>query len=112
MTTSKALPPLHWVRSSAAVGITGRALRDQQLVFLGAGSAAVGVADYLRAALVQDGLSESEARSRFWLVDKDGLLHSGRTDLTPEQRVYAQPAERVAELASDDAGSHWLGRCD
>ena len=80
-----------------AVGVTGKRLRDQQIVFLGAGSAAVGVADYLRAALVQDGLSEAEARGRFWLVDKDGLLHAGRTDLTPEQRVYAQPAERVAD---------------
>jgi malate dehydrogenase (oxaloacetate-decarboxylating) len=45
---------------------------------------------------VQDGLSEAEARGRFWLVDRNGLLHTGRTDLTPEQRVYAQPAERVA----------------
>src|SRR5712671_1193731 len=80
-----------------AVGVIGKRLRDQQIVFLGAGSAAVGVADYLRAALVQDGLSESEARGRFWLVDKDGLLHTGRTDLTPEQRVYAHPAERVAD---------------
>ena len=39
-------------------------------------------------ALVGDGLSEAEARGRFWFVDKDGLLHDGRTDLTPEQRVY------------------------
>jgi malate dehydrogenase (oxaloacetate-decarboxylating) len=79
-----------------AVAVTGKRLRDQQLVFLGAGSAAVGVADYLRAALVQDGLSEAEARGRFWLVDKDGLIHAGRTDLTPDQRVYAQQPERVA----------------
>jgi malate dehydrogenase (oxaloacetate-decarboxylating) len=79
-----------------AVSVTGNRLRDQRIVFLGAGSAAVGVADYLRAALVQDGLSEAEARSRFWLVDKDGLLHEGRTDLTPSQRIYAQPDEQVA----------------
>jgi malate dehydrogenase (oxaloacetate-decarboxylating) len=79
-----------------AVGVTGQRLRDQRIVFLGAGSAAIGVADYLRAALVQDGLSEVEARGRFWMVDKDGLLHAGRTDLTPEQRVYAQPDDGVA----------------
>ena len=79
-----------------AIGVTGKRLREQQIVFLGAGSAAVGVADYLRAAVVQDGLSEVEARSRFWMVDKDGLIRSGRTDLTPAQRVYAQPDERVA----------------
>src|SRR6516164_1986539 len=59
-----------------AVDVTGKPLRDQQIVFLGAGSAAVGVADYLRAALVQDGLSGIDARSRFWMVDKDGLLHT------------------------------------
>ena len=80
-----------------AVDVTGKRLRHQQIVFLGAGSAAVGVADYLRAALVQDGLSEAEARGRFWLMNREGLLHTGRTDLTPEQRVYAQPAERVAD---------------
>ena len=87
-----------------AVGVTGKRLRDQRIVFLGAGSAAVGVADYLRAALVQDGLSEVEARGRFWMVDKDGLLHAGRTDLAPAQRVYAQPDERVANwpCASDE----------
>jgi malate dehydrogenase (oxaloacetate-decarboxylating) len=79
-----------------AVGVTGKRLREQQIVFLGAGSAAVGVADYLRAALVQDGLSEVDARGRFWMVDKDGLIRAGRTDLTPAQRVYAQPDEPVA----------------
>ena len=79
-----------------AVSVTGKRLPDQRVVFLGAGSAAIGVADYLRAAMVQEGLSEAEARSRFWLVDKDGLLHSGRGDLTAEQRVYAQPIDRVA----------------
>src|SRR5438552_8862205 len=80
-----------------AVAVTGKRLKDQEIVFLGAGSAAVGVADYLRQALVQDGLSQAEARARFWLVDKNGLLHAGRTDLTPEQRVYAQLANRVAD---------------
>ena len=88
-----------------AVGVTGKRLRDQQIVFLGAGSAAVGVADFLRMALVQDGLSEAEARGRFWLVDRDGLMHTGRTDLTPEQRVYAQPAERVADWPRTSHGA-------
>jgi malate dehydrogenase (oxaloacetate-decarboxylating) len=79
-----------------AVKVAGKPLKDQHIVMVGAGSAGIGVSDFLRAAMREDGLSEQEARSRFWLLDKDGLLHSGRTDLTPEQRVYAQPSDRVA----------------
>jgi malate dehydrogenase (oxaloacetate-decarboxylating) len=91
-----------------AVSVSGRRLRDQPIVFLGAGSAAIGVADYLRAAMVEEGLSEAEARSRFWMVDKDGLLHTRRTDLTPEQRVYAQPAERAAAFPRTQHGATGL----
>src|SRR6476620_5965198 len=78
------------------VKVAGKSLKDQQIVMLGAGSASIGVADYLRAEMREEGLSEKEARSRFFVVDLNGLLHSGRTDLTPEQQVYA-PAERVVE---------------
>ena len=79
-----------------AVKVTGKGLKDQQIVMLGAGSAGIGVADGLRAAMVGAGLSEQEARNRFWIVDVNGLLHSGRGDLSPEQRVYAQPEERIS----------------
>ena len=82
----------------SAVRVSGRRLRDQQIVMLGAGSAGIGVADFLREAMVADGLSDQEARSRFWLVNRDGVLHSQRTDLSEEQRVYAQPADRLANF--------------
>src|SRR6476661_8253201 len=79
-----------------AVKVTGRTLKEQQIVMLGAGSAGIGVADGLRAAMKGEGLSEEEARSRFWVIDIDGLLHSGRKNLSPEQAVYAQPENRVS----------------
>ena len=79
-----------------AVKVTGKSLKDQQIVMLGAGSAGIGVADGLREAIKGEGLSELEARTHFWVIDKDGLLHSGRKDLTPEQKVYAQPESRVS----------------
>ncbi len=80
-----------------AVLVAHSSLKDQTVAILGAGSAGVGVADYLRSAMVEEGLSDAEARGRFWLVNSHGLLHSGRTDLNDEQRVYAQPAEHVAD---------------
>jgi len=79
-----------------AVKVTGKSLRDQQIVMLGAGSAGIGVADGLREAMKGEGLSEQQARSQFWVVDQNGLLDSGRKDLSPEQSVYAQPANRVS----------------
>jgi malate dehydrogenase (oxaloacetate-decarboxylating) len=79
-------------------------LKEQQIVMLGAGSAGIGVVDGLREAMKGEGLSEQEARNHFWVVDKDGLLHSGRKDLTPEQSVYAQPESRLAGWTSPSNG--------
>ena len=79
-----------------AVHASGSRMRDQTVVMLGAGSAGIGVADMVRAQLVADGLSEIDARRRFFVVDVVGLLTEDRTDLSPEQRVYAQPSAVVA----------------
>ncbi len=94
----------------SAVKVTGRPLKEQRVVFLGAGSAAIGVADFLLSAMVEAGLSEQEARSRFWIVDIHGVLHSGRIDLTPEQRPYAQPTERVSNWP--EASTRSMGLAD
>lgn len=79
-----------------AIKVTGKSLKDQQIVILGAGSAAIGVADGLRVAMTQEGLTEEQARRRFWLINSKGVLHSGRKDLTPEQMIYVQPESRIA----------------
>ena len=93
----------------SAIKVTGKSLKDQQIVMLGAGSAATGVADGLRAAMTEEGLTEEHARSRFWLVNSKGLLHSGRRDLTPEQMVYAQPENRIAGWPRTCNGNVGLG---
>jgi malate dehydrogenase (oxaloacetate-decarboxylating) len=87
-----------------AVKVTGRSLKDQQVVMFGAGSAGIGVADGLRAAMQDEGLSEAQARSRFFVIDKDGLLHSGRQDLSPEQAGYAIAHARVASWPRTSSG--------
>lgn len=87
-----------------AIKVAGTSLKEQEFVFLGAGSAGIGVADLLRAAMCDEGLSDDLARRHFWFVDMNGLLHSGRTDLTPEQQVYAQPRERIADWPKNSNG--------
>jgi len=83
----------------AASEVTGVPFTDQRIAILGAGSAGVGVADLLRAALVTAGLSEAEAKERCWIVNRGGLLTSRRTDLKPEQSVYAKSWAEVGAWA-------------
>jgi malate dehydrogenase (oxaloacetate-decarboxylating) len=78
-----------------ATSVAGRPLTEQRIVILGAGSAAIGVADEIRHAMIDEGCPADEARRRFWVVDIDGLLTADRTDLSDAQRVYAR----------DDAGA-------
>ena len=88
----------------AACEVTSIPFTDQRVAILGAGSAGIGVSDLLRAAFVGAGLPDTEARRRCWLVNRGGLLHSERTDLKPEQRVYAQPWEDVKAWARTAGG--------
>jgi malate dehydrogenase (oxaloacetate-decarboxylating) len=75
----------------SAVRVCGTPMRNQRVVIFGAGTAGVGVADKIRNAMVRDGLSMQEAASRFWCVDRKGLL---TTDMGLEdyQESYARPA--------------------
>ena len=79
----------------AAVAATGERLRDHRVAILGAGSAGCGIAEQLVAAMVEEGLAESEARARFFLIDRPGLLHDGIEGHLPFQRKLAQPKDRV-----------------
>jgi malate dehydrogenase (oxaloacetate-decarboxylating) len=79
-----------------AAKIAGRPLSQQQVVMLGAGSAGIGVLDMIRREMVTEGLSEQAAAERIWVVDVVGLLTDDRADLSPAQREFAQPADRVA----------------
>jgi malate dehydrogenase (oxaloacetate-decarboxylating) len=84
--------------------VAGKSIKEHQLVFVGAGSAAIGVADYLRVAMVEEGLSENEARARFWIVDKDGLLDNDRRDLSDEQKTYARVRNEIADWPRNQHG--------
>ena len=73
-----------------ALKISEEKLTDQKYMCFGAGTAGAGIADRVYQEMLQQGLSENEARSRFYLVDKQGLLFDDMDDLTPEQRPFAR----------------------
>jgi len=77
---------------TTALQIIDKPLAEQRVLFLGAGSAGLGIADLIVSAIQLKGLSQQEARSRVSLFDVNGLLEPSRTGLSPEQQVYAHKA--------------------
>ena len=82
----------------SALRVAGGALKDQRLLFLGAGEAAIGIADLTVSAMMRQGLSESIARGRCWLFDSKGLVIASRIDLDPRKRRYAHERAPIGDF--------------
>jgi malate dehydrogenase (oxaloacetate-decarboxylating) len=80
-----------------AVKLLGEPLSKQRIVIQGAGSSAIGIAEQMVEVMVSEGTTRGEARLSFWLLDSQGLVQTGRTDLEAEKQPYAQPPERTAQ---------------
>jgi malate dehydrogenase (oxaloacetate-decarboxylating)(NADP+) len=78
--------------------MTGGKLRDQRFLFMGAGEAGVGIASLIVAALVDEGLSEPEARQRCWFFDSKGLVVRNRTDLAEHKLPFAHEHEFIDDF--------------
>jgi malate dehydrogenase (oxaloacetate-decarboxylating) len=87
-----------------ALRLTGQRMRDQRVVFAGAGASAQGIAQLLVTAMIEDGLGLEEANRRIWTTDSHGLVMLGRPGLEGFKATYARPAEEVAEYACADRG--------
>jgi len=72
-----------------AAKLKGTKLKDEKYLFLGAGSAGIGLADLICSAMVQEGLTLKQAQSRVYMFDINGLLETTRTDLVDFQKPYA-----------------------
>jgi len=72
-----------------AAKLKGTKLKDEKYLFLGAGSAGIGLANLLCSALVAQGLTLKGAQSRVYMFDINGLLESSRKDLVDFQKPYA-----------------------
>ncbi|PMD18353.1 hypothetical protein NA56DRAFT_577501 [Hyaloscypha hepaticicola] len=74
-----------------AVSLSGVPIEDQKLVFMGAGSAGVGVAKQVMEFYTRRGLSEQAARDKFYLVDTRGLVTKDRGDkLAEHKKIFAR----------------------
>jgi malate dehydrogenase (oxaloacetate-decarboxylating)(NADP+) len=87
----------------ASTRIAGTPFKDLKIMFLGAGSAATGIADLMTTAFVDEGLGPDDARQHLWFVDVNGLVVKGRTDLMPHNLPYAHQMAPMGFLEAIEA---------
>jgi malate dehydrogenase (oxaloacetate-decarboxylating) len=81
----------------AAIKVTGVPLSEQRIALLGGGSAGCGIAALLLRAMREAGVAEQEARRRFFIVDRYGLLVEGMPNITDAQRPFVQSRDAVSD---------------
>ncbi len=82
----------------SALRLTGQSLKEQKLLFVGAGEAGIGIADLTVAAMISDGLSKQTAKEKCWFMDSKGLVVKSRDKLQDHKVPYAHDHEFVADL--------------
>lgn len=87
----------------ASTRISGLAFKDLRIMFLGAGSAATGIADLMVSAFERNGLSRAQAVERLWFVDHTGLVVRSRENLQEHNLPYAHELEPLDFLSAIDA---------
>lgn len=80
----------------AAQRVVGKPITEHTVLFLGAGEAALGIANLIVMAMMEEGVSQTDARKKIWMFDKNGLLFQGRsqtTDSNQEAFVHPNPGD-------------------
>jgi malate dehydrogenase (oxaloacetate-decarboxylating)(NADP+) len=106
-----------------ALKLTGGELKDQRILFLGAGSAAIGLANLMVSALGQQGIPAEVARQQIRMFDTQGLVVTGRPGLPDHKKPYAkdlppsqpfEPGERMPPHRRGDRRlqAHRPDRCE
>ncbi len=81
-----------------ALQIKGGKLKDQKILFFGAGSAGIGIGNMIVTAMTLEGLSKEDAQKQVSMFDVDGLLEPSRKDLNEWQKPYAHPHAPTKDL--------------
>jgi malate dehydrogenase (oxaloacetate-decarboxylating) len=88
----------------AACAVNGSKISQQRIVILGAGSAAMGISEQIVTGMMTEEIPREQAISSIWLVDSEGLVHTGRNNLTRSKQTYAQPLERLTHWKLNQQG--------
>ncbi len=86
----------------AACNVKGEQLKDQRIVFVGAGSAGCGIAEQLIAHMQDQGLTEQQARRQIYMVGRNGLITDKAVALTPSQQLLIQDSENIASWQAEN----------
>ncbi|MEI7703113.1 MAG: NAD-dependent malic enzyme [Deltaproteobacteria bacterium] len=73
----------------SALRLTGKKLREQRILFLGAGEAGIGIGDLIVSAMMDEGATCEEARQQCFFVDSHGLVSKSRTGLAEHKLRFA-----------------------
>ncbi|EMP36634.1 NADP-dependent malic enzyme [Chelonia mydas] len=82
----------------AALRITENKLSDHNILFQGAGEAALGIANLIIMAMQKEGIPEREAIKKIWMVDSKGLIVKERSSLTTEKERFAHKHDEMKNL--------------
>lgn len=91
----------------AAVKATRGHIRDKKVVVVGGGSAGCGISNLIMHAMMEDGLSEADARARFFVIDRNGLL-TDNMELLPFQKPFAHPTSILDKWQLEKPGQALL----
>src|ERR1700743_902953 len=82
----------------SALRVGGGKLSEQQVLFLGAGEAATGIADLIVSAMMAEGMSEADALRGNWLGDSGGLVGKGRQGRPGQKLRYAHDQAPITDF--------------
>jgi len=89
----------------SAVQVTGIPLHQQKIVIVGAGTAGCGIAELIVHAMIDDGITEEQARQQIYMVDRNGLLIEGMSDLLSFQQKLLKSKQSIAQWQCDNNDS-------
>jgi malate dehydrogenase (oxaloacetate-decarboxylating) len=87
----------------SAINVTGIPLTEQRVACFGFGGAGIGISSLILSAMRNAGLTEREAYSRFYALDRHGLIVEGGQDVRPDQQPFARTRADVASWKFPDA---------